>query len=81
MKGIMSGDKGRERSLTDYCHQQDRLDSVKLMEFITSQNQSRITKSKTNLNKHLPPTPPSFQSLPLHPQQCRETGMEVVVCS
>lgn len=48
-KSPMSWGKGRERSLTVYCHGQNRLDLGEIMELITNQNQSRKMRIKTYL--------------------------------
>jgi len=68
-------DEDRERSLTDYCHEQNRLNLGRKGSLIHHRsNQSRIVRT-------FPPTPPFFPglsfnplSLPPPPEQHRATG-------
>lgn len=53
-------DKAKERFLTNYYHGQTRLHLVKLIEFISNQNQYRITKSIIDLRNIFPSTSPFF---------------------
>lgn len=83
----MGGDKNRERSLTSYCHGQNRLNFVKPVEFTVQQIRVRQWKINPNLKKAFPPPVPSSW-LKLHSlffyltlQQCRGWRMGTVVSS
>ena len=82
----MGWDEDRERSLTDYCHCQNRLNLGKLVWFITSQIGVGYWEIKPNLTNTFPPTPPLFpgwtsppNSLPPPSEGCR--GMENGGCA
>jgi len=65
-KRIMGQDKGRGRSLSSYCHGQNRLSLGKMKLIYCQSNQSRVVR-KENLNNTFPPPLPSSQAQ-LHSQ-------------
>lgn len=59
----MSWDKVREKSLTNFPDKQNVLVLEELVEFVTNQNQSRLTSRKTNLKNTFPTPFPSAEQM------------------
>ena len=72
---LESRDKDRERSLTNYCHGQNRLNLGRKGNLIHHQpTQSRIVRKLILILKHLPPTLPSSSAQLQFHLWCRGTG-------